>query len=89
MDARFCVAMLMACCLSISLAQTQPQANQRKPLAPGEQAPPANPGQRNFGGPPPPVRHRRTETAADGAAGSDHPDGVAGRAFHERSLRLC
>src|ERR1039458_5029829 len=45
-----CIAMLMACCLSTSLAQTQPQANTRKPLVPGEQAPPANPGQRNFGG---------------------------------------
>src|SRR5271165_3989410 len=49
------IAMLMACCLSTSLAQTQPQANTRKPLVPGEQAPPANPGQRNFGGMPPAV----------------------------------
>lgn len=42
--------MLLACCLSTSLAQTQPQANTRKPLVPGEQAPPADPGQKNFGG---------------------------------------
>jgi hypothetical protein len=58
-----CLATLMACCLSISLAQTQPQANPKKPLVPGEQAPPANPGQRNFGGPRPAV----------GAAGQTRP----------------
>jgi len=47
--------MLMACFLGASLAQTQPPSNTKKPLVPGEQAPPANPGQRNFGGAPPTV----------------------------------
>ncbi len=45
------VAMLVVCNASQAAAQTQTRV--KKPVVPGEQAPPANPGQNNFGGPRP------------------------------------
>lgn len=47
------IAVIMAGNLENSMAQAQ--TREKKPLVPGEQAPPANPGQRNFGGVRPPV----------------------------------
>jgi hypothetical protein len=38
-----------------SMAQNQPQKEVKKKIFPGEQAPPADPGQRNFGGTIPPA----------------------------------
>ena len=51
--AAFLFIILMACNLINSTAQAQ--SGQKKPLVPGEQAPPADPGQRNFGGMQPPA----------------------------------
>jgi hypothetical protein len=49
---------LVAATATLSLAQTAPQTPPptRRVIVPGEQAPPADPGQRNFGGPAPGTR---------------------------------
>ncbi len=44
----FLAAILVACSLKTSTAQTQTEV--KKHLVPGEQAPPADLGQKNFGG---------------------------------------
>ena len=44
------IAALMVCNLETLVAQNQPQSSAKGKIVPGEQAPLANPGQRNFGG---------------------------------------
>jgi len=45
-----CIAFLMITC-NIQQAGAQTEQKEKKQIARGEQAPPANPGQNNFGGP--------------------------------------
>ena len=44
------VVLLVVFNLKATTAQTQTQPAEKKRLVPGEQAPPADPGQKNFGG---------------------------------------
>jgi hypothetical protein len=49
-----CIALIMVLCIS-KQATAQTQTKVKKQIVPGEQAPPADPGQKNFGGPRPAV----------------------------------
>ena len=72
----FFIALQMTCNLKTSTAQNQ--TGVKKQLVPGEQAPPANPGQKNFGGMRPPVGSPGQPRSQATASGTKNTNGFSG-----------